>query len=637
MIGENLNGRYELVEKIGEGGMAYVYRAKCHLLNRDVAIKILKKEFSNDESIVGKFKGEAAAAAGLCGNNIVNIYDVGSENDTNYIVMELVQGKTLKELIKEEGSIKEKKAIDISIQIAKALQSAHNKRIIHRDIKPHNIIVNDNGGIKVADFGIAKAIDQSTITNTSKVMGTAHYFSPEQAKGGYVDFRSDIYSFGIVLYEMVTGRVPYDADSIVSVAIKHLQEEVVPPIEINDKISAGLNSIILKCVEKDPGLRYQTADELIIDLYNLKNNKEINIKRNFQDIEQTRVMNVVKEEELKNHIYSNTNKKNNNNNNNNKTNSKREKSKNKGIVIGVSLTVLFISTIVLTWAFTHYKDSENNIIKSEKTTVPFIIGQKLEDGEKSIKERKLTYTVVREAKSDREQGTIIMCTPEEGTKVAENTDLSLVISKGPEGVKVRVYRGLDIETVKGMLTYDGVDLGTIQEKASILEKGKIISQSPEAGTIVEKNDKISFVVSSGPEIKQIIVPDVTGKNLNEAKEMIEAINLKIGVISVVETKDPDKDGVVFSQSPAGGLEVTEESVINLSHYVFKEDERMKVIVPNFVGMLGIEADIKASETGIKIKIEGDEFHYVVEQSVTPGEEIYVGETIILTTKKEEEE
>ncbi|MCM1991065.1 Stk1 family PASTA domain-containing Ser/Thr kinase [Oceanirhabdus seepicola] len=628
MIGKNLNGRYELVEKIGEGGMACVFRAKCHLLNRDVAIKILKKEFSNDENIVGKFKGEAAAAAGLCGNNIVNIYDVGSENDTNYIVMELVEGKTLKELIQEEGTINEKKAIDIAIQIGKALQSAHNKRIIHRDIKPHNIIVDDNGGIKVADFGIAKAIDQSTITNTSKVMGTAHYFSPEQAKGGYVDFRSDIYSFGIVLYEMVTGRVPYDAESIVSVAIKHLQEEVVPPIEVNEKISIGLNSVILKCIEKDPGLRYQTADELIVDLYNLKNNKEINIGRNVEDLQQTRVMNVVKEEHLKSHR----------DNMKNKASDENKKSKKKGIIIGVALTLTLIFSIVLTWAVTHSKDnSGNNIIKNEKTTVPFIVGESLEEGKKMIKDRELAYEVVREAKSDREKGSIIKVTPEEGSKVEKNTVLNLVVSKGAEGVKVRVYRGLDIETAKGMLTYDGVTLGKIQENSSILEKGKIISQSPEAGTIVEKGDKISFIVSSGPEIKQIKVPDVTGKILSEAKEILESNKFEIGLISVVETNDPDKNGVVFSQSPAGGLEVTEESVINLSHYLFKEDERMKVIVPNFIDMLGIEADIKASETGIKVEINGDDFEYVVEQSVAAGEKIHVGETIILTTKKKKEE
>ncbi|WBW94785.1 Stk1 family PASTA domain-containing Ser/Thr kinase [Oceanirhabdus sp. W0125-5] len=627
MIGKNLNGRYELLEKIGEGGMAYVYRAKCHLLNRDVAIKILKKEFSNDENIVGKFKGEAAAAAGLCGNNIVNIYDVGTENDTNYIVMELVEGKTLKELIHQEGAINEKKAIDIAIQIGKALQSAHNKRIIHRDIKPHNIIVNENGGIKVADFGIAKAIDQSTITNTSKVMGTAHYFSPEQAKGGYVDFRSDIYSFGIVLYEMVTGRVPYDADSIVSVAIKHLQEEVVPPKKVNDKISEGLNSVILKCIEKDPGLRYQTADELIVDLYNLKNNKEIIVKKKVEDIQQTRVMNVIKDEDIKIH---NKNKK-------DSKNDKKDKKNKLGIIVGVSIILLFVLSSILTWAFIYFKDDENNIVKKEKTIVPFIVGQKLEDSIKLIEERKLTYSVVREAKSDREKGTIIKCTPEEGVKVEENTELSLVISKGSEGVKVKSYKGFNIDTIKGVLPSHDVALGKITKEHANLEKGKIINQSPEPGTIVEKGYQISFVVSSGPEIEQIKVPILIGKKINEAKELIESKKLKIGVISTVETNDPNKDGLVFSQSPEGELEVTEESKINLSHYIFKEDGRERVIVPSFINMQGIEADMKAFETGIKVEIKGESFDLVVEQSVAPGEWIYAGETVTLTTKKEEEE
>ncbi|MCJ7690803.1 MAG: protein kinase, partial [Clostridiaceae bacterium] len=246
MIGRILGSRYELLEKIGEGGMAIVYKAKCRLLNRFVAVKILKEEFSNNIEFMEKFKREAASVASLSSNNIVNIYDVGHEGDVNYIVMEYIKGKTLKQIILQNGSMDSNLVIDYGMQIAKALECAHKNNIIHRDIKPHNILITEDGTVKVTDFGIAKAASSVTMTNTSTVMGSAHYFSPEQAKGSFVDFRTDIYSFGIVLYEMTTGRVPYDAESPVSVALKHIQEPVIPPKNINDRIPSNLNKLIVK-------------------------------------------------------------------------------------------------------------------------------------------------------------------------------------------------------------------------------------------------------------------------------------------------------------------------------------------------------------------------------------------------------
>ena len=290
MIGTILGSRYELLEKIGEGGMAIVYKAKCHLLNRYVAVKILKEEFSNNIDFMEKFKKEAASAASLSSNNIVNIYDVGQERDINYIVMEYIKGKTLKQIILQNGSMNNNQVIDYGMQIAKALECAHKNNIIHRDIKPHNILVTEDGTVKVTDFGIAKASSSVTITNTSTVMGSAHYFSPEQAKASFVDCRTDIYSFGIVLYEMVTGRVPYDAESPVSVALKHIQEPVVPPKEINDNIPENLNKLILKAIEKEPIKRYQTANEMLLDLQRIQNNSSYTIATNSMENEYTRVM-----------------------------------------------------------------------------------------------------------------------------------------------------------------------------------------------------------------------------------------------------------------------------------------------------------------------------------------------------------
>ncbi|MDF2675230.1 MAG: serine/threonine protein kinase, partial [Clostridiales bacterium] len=293
MIGTLLGNRYEILEKIGEGGMAIVYKAKCHLLNRFVAVKILKDEYSSDKEFVDKFKAEAAAAGSISNSNIVNIYDVGSQDDVNYIIMEYVNGRTLKEVIIQSGRLDYNRALDIAIQIGKALECAHKNGIIHRDIKPQNILVTDEGIVKVTDFGIAKAANSATITNSNKVMGSAHYFSPEQAKGTFVDARTDIYSLGIVLYEMVTGRVPYDAESPVSVALKHLQAQVLPPKNININLPEGLNNLILRAMEKDAISRYQNIKDMLLDLQRIKNNSEYKVELGNAKDEYTKIMSPV--------------------------------------------------------------------------------------------------------------------------------------------------------------------------------------------------------------------------------------------------------------------------------------------------------------------------------------------------------
>ena len=265
--GRLLGNRYEIIEKIGNGGMATVYKAKCHVLNRYVAVKILRDEFTTDEEFIKRFGVEAQAAASITHPNIVSVYDVGHEENLHYIVMELIQGKTLKEIIVGEGGpLPWKWSVNIAMQIASALEIAHKNNIVHRDIKPHNIIITEDGVAKVTDFGIAKAVSNSTITAFGTTIGSVHYFSPEHARGGYTDSKSDIYSLGVVMYEMLTGRVPFDADTPVSVALKHMQEEPIPPKEINENIPSAVNSIILKAMRKDTTLRYQTATELLADL-----------------------------------------------------------------------------------------------------------------------------------------------------------------------------------------------------------------------------------------------------------------------------------------------------------------------------------------------------------------------------------
>ncbi len=266
IIGKTIANRYEIISQTGVGGMATVYTARDNVLNRKVAIKVLKYEFTTDEEFIKRFNSEAQAAASLTHPNIVSIYDVGNEDGIYYIVMELVRGKTLKQIITEEGALPWKWSVNIAMQIASALETAHKNNIVHRDIKPHNIIITEDGVAKVTDFGIAKAVSNSTITAFGTTIGSVHYFSPEQAKGGYTDAKSDIYSLGVVMYEMLTGRVPFDSDTSVSVALKHMQEPPVPPMEINDNIPQAVNDIILKAMEKEPMARYQTATAMMRDL-----------------------------------------------------------------------------------------------------------------------------------------------------------------------------------------------------------------------------------------------------------------------------------------------------------------------------------------------------------------------------------
>ena len=264
--GKIIGNRYEILEKIGNGGMATVYKAKCHVLNRYVAIKVLRDEFTTDEEFIKRFNTEAQSAASLTHPNIVSIYDVGNEGNLYYIVMELIQGKTLKEIIQEDGALPWKWSVNIAIQICSALEVAHKNNIIHRDIKPHNIIITEDGIAKVTDFGIAKAVSNSTITAFGTTIGSVHYFSPEHARGGYTDAKSDLYSLGIVMYEMLTGRVPFDADTPVSVALKHMPEKPVEPMKLNPSIPFEVNQVIMKAMQKEANLRYQSATEMLNDL-----------------------------------------------------------------------------------------------------------------------------------------------------------------------------------------------------------------------------------------------------------------------------------------------------------------------------------------------------------------------------------
>ncbi|WML35138.1 Stk1 family PASTA domain-containing Ser/Thr kinase [Clostridium sp. OS1-26] len=561
MIGTMLGNRYELLEKVGEGGMAIVYKAKCHLLNRFVAVKVLKDEYSSDKDFVEKFKREATAVASLSDNNIVNIYDVGTQEDINYIVMEYVKGKTLKEIICEEGKLNTPRAINIASQIAKALDCAHRNNIVHRDIKPHNILVTEEGVVKVTDFGIAKASNSVTITNSSKVMGSAHYFSPEQARGSYVDCRTDIYSLGIVIYEMVTGRVPYDAESPVSVALKHIQEPVVPPKQLNEKIPESLNKLILKCVEKEPIRRYQNMKDMLGDLKKIENNQSLNIATKALDNDMTRVMDPI----VVNDTYKN------NDEYDDEPVQRRNVigAKKRRTLIGIAVAIL---VIVIGAVSGYFAFSKMTGVSAQETTVPNIVGKSQDDAKKLVEESKLKFIISAKEKSDRPEGTVLRVYPTEGTKVKANSEVRVSVSGGQDKLGVPSVVNLDLAAAKDIIINSGLKLGKVSSQHSnSVSKNSVISQDPEADSNASSDTSINLVVSSGPEIKYVNVPNVVGKTVDDAAALITNSGLKVSK-SPVKTNDKSQDGKVISQSVPSEQQVKEGATVNITYYEYKEAE-----------------------------------------------------------------
>ena len=430
--GKILGGRYEIIEKIGNGGMATVYKAKCLVLKRYVAVKVLREEFTTDNEFVRRFNVEAQSVASLTHPNIVSVYDVGHDGDLYYIVMELVKGKTLKDIIVEDKVLGWKWSVKIAIQIASALEVAHKNNIVHRDIKPHNIIITEDGVAKVTDFGIAKAVSNSTITAFGATIGSVHYFSPEHAKGGITDAKSDLYSLGVVLYEMVTGKVPFDADTPVSVALMHMQQEPLPPSDINPNVPQSVSQIIMKAMQKDPALRYNSATEMKASLEAVLKNPDAGVasvgtdKFATQRVELNSLKN--KKEEMKEEKSD-------------KKESKLKKFFNehkaaKVIAIILLLILAFVASMVITFAVLNSKKAKN-------VQIPNFTNMTLEEAKLEAEKYKLTVEVEEEKFDvEIEEGKIISQKPpyQQNYTVKEGSTVKLVISKGQEIVMSDVRR-----------------------------------------------------------------------------------------------------------------------------------------------------------------------------------------------------
>lgn len=646
MIGRILGNRYELLEKIGEGGMAVVYKAKCTILNRFVAVKILKPEYSNNEDFMDKFRREALATASFSHNNIVSIYDVGSEDNINYIVMELVSGKTLKEYIKENAPLDVETTLKISIQIAKALECAHKNKIIHRDIKPHNILITEDEVIKVTDFGIAKAASADTITHTNKVIGSAHYFSPEQAKGKIVDNRTDIYSFGIVIYEMVTGRVPFDGESAVAVALKHIQEEIIPPINLVPSLPRSLNNLILKATQKEVTKRYNNVTDMLIDLIRIENNKGYIVTPTNVDNEFTTVMDAtqiqntvlvdkpVMKSKVRNQIEDEDEEDDEDYDDNDSSKTPAWK---KALIIGgaVILTVLlgvFAGNII-------YSSGSGKPNSSKELKVPTIMGLSEEEAKKKVEDLGLVFTVLGREKSDEPEGTIIAVFPNEGTEVKKKSEVKVRISEGQEEVEVPDVINLGKTVAQSELVNKGFKVGKITEEYSEdISEGMVISTDPAPNTKAKKGTTVNIVVSKGSKVEYTKVPNLDGIHIDDVETILSSANLTLGTKTPVVTDDKTKDGKIFNQSIKRGTKVQYDTEINVNYYQYKDPNEGKISVPNVVGWNVVDAINNLKSLGFGVNVYYDSPDAVI-KSQTPGsgQMVNPGTVIDLTVTEPEPE
>ena len=573
-IGMMIGDRYEILEKIGTGGMSDVYKAKCHKLNRFVAIKVLKQEFSENANFVSKFRTEAQAAAGLMHPNIVNVYDVGEENGIYYFVMEMVEGITLKKYIEKKARLSVKEAISIAIQVSMGIEAAHNNHIIHRDIKPQNIMISKDGKVKVTDFGIAKAATSNTIT--SNVMGSVHYTSPEQARGGYSDEKSDIYSLGITMFEMLTGRVPFNGETTVAIAIKHIQEELPSPREYVPEIPISVEQIVFKCCQKSPDRRYQSMAELIDDLkQSLLNPDEDFVKvvepdrrastRMITDREMERIKRASAEKDNLDESMR-LNRANYGNHEDGEDEDYEEDYDPRmekittilaivaAIIIGCIVIVLVGRALGL-FHLSGSKDGEDAAQEeqTEQVEMPGVTGMAVKMAQDRLRKLGLEPEVKYVENAAYPQNQVISANVEEGMMVDPGTVITLTVSSGTEGVSVPKATGITFEEAKNTLEKAGFVVNKNEISSSTVENKYVISQNPESGTRAPKGSAVTIVVSTGAEDSKIRVPDLMGKEEDEAVAMLVEAGLPVGTVGQINNEDFPEGQVCYQSYSVGSF------------------------------------------------------------------------------------
>ena len=572
LIGKMLDNRYEILEKIGNGGMATVYKAKCHVLNRYVAIKILRDEFTTDSEFIKRFNTEAQSAASLTHPNIVSIYDVGNEDNLYYIVMELIQGKTLKEIINEDGMLSWKWSVNIAIQIASALETAHKHNIIHRDIKPHNIIITEDGMAKVTDFGIAKAVSNSTITAFGTTIGSVHYFSPEHARGGYTDAKSDLYSLGIVMYEMLTGKVPFDADTPVSVALKQVQEEPVEPIKLNDKIPISVNRIILKAMQKEPALRYQSATEMLTDLrLALKRpDDDFVVLASRNDDSPTQKVPTIYELEMEKNNDKNAPKIGEEGHKDGKIGKMRAFFKKHPVLKTLTIVLICILLFVIVM-FSTIKILNSS--RPAQAQIPELVWKDSdtrltkEAAENLLKEAGFTdYEFQEEYSEEVEAGYVISQDPvyQDNYKINLNQKITILVSKGQKMITLpKKLVGKNIEDVKKSLDELEAKYEITEVNDEKVASGVLLSIDPEEGEEIAATETVKLTVSKGSAYKDITVKNVVGKSEEDAKNQLKTDGFTSVEVEYEENSNKS-DGVVLEQSISAGKTVKENETIVLT-------------------------------------------------------------------------
>ena len=672
-----LADRYEIIEQIGTGGMSDVYKAKCHKLNRYVAIKVMKSEFSEDKTFVSKFRAEAQSVAGFTHPNVVNVYDVGDENGIYYIVMELVEGITLKKYIEKRGRIPFKEAVSIAIQVANGLDAAHKHNIVHRDIKPQNIIISKEGKVKVTDFGIAKVASSSTI-NSSSTMGSVHYISPEQARGGYSDARSDIYSLGITVFEMLTGTVPFDGDSTVAVAVQHIQDEIPAPSTVASDIPLSIDRIVIKCTQKKPDRRYQSAAELITDLkkslvmpdvdfvtmapayaasgtaaaVSAADTQVTGAAENTDDDddfdEDIFMDDEDDEEDEEQEDNSSDTELSDDVDIDDESNDKLDLiMKIIGIGIAVIILIVTIFVIVKLVGSTKSAKKENtettqSISEETKTSdsdkdkvvVPKVEGMTKDEAIKALNDVGLGYRQVIQNSKTVAKDKVISQGTKAGTKVAKNTQIILTISGGEEVINITVpsVAGQTEDEAKETLEGVGFKVAVDYSYSSSVESGKVIKASP-SGSVAE-GSTITITVSRGKELKNVVMANLVGKTESEAKKWLEDNGLKA---NVSYTTTSGTYGKVVQCDYSEGTSIPEGTTVTItvSH---KQDEKT-VKMENLIGMTE-EAAVKwLTDNGLKYTTKTD--NTVTEDKIgkvtacdkSAGTSVEVGTTVTITVGK----
>ncbi len=644
LIGRMLANRYEILEKIGVGGMATVYKAKCHVLNRFVAVKVLKEEFITDIEFIRRFKSEAQTAASLTHPNIVSIYDVGNEGDVYYIVMELIQGKTLKEIIVEDGKLSWKWSVNIAIQIASALETAHKNNLIHRDIKPHNIIITEDGMAKVTDFGIAKAVSNSTITAFGTTIGSVHYFSPEHAKGGVTDAKSDIYSLGIVMYEMLTGRVPFDADTPVSVALMQVQEDPIEPRKLNPQIPISVNNIILKAMQKDPADRYQSATEMLVDLSTALKRPDddfVKINKKFDTL-QTQKLST---------LYDIDSKAIKDDEDEEAEEVARPRNKKKRGFFGFMKDHIFLSFILIAVILFSVALGGTilimNLTKSKDVQIPNLVktasGVRLTEQQaveiynstefKKKNDLKIEYVEDETINGETvEPGQVVKQNPNyvENRKIKVKDQITIYVRKEREAKTLKMIdlTGKTTEEAEKLLA----DLGYVgkityeDENSDSLKTGLIIRQTIQSGIEFKDNADLTLTISKGSD--KVDVPNALGKTEEEAKKLIGDAGF---TVKVEYTENNDKsDGIVLKQSNTDKAKTDEVITITVNKVQKTKSVAVTIDLSKYVQVA--KAPTNTVDNTTNSTTTDTPGVTTAEVKLKVGDDVYGGEKYNVTTK-----